>query len=232
MYTLLVTESNEIVTTKRERIMQRSNLVDNLQFLVPPMYKECDITNSTVLLEYVLPCSKKYCSEILMKSDDMYEDHLVYMLPFNTKLTTEPGSIEIQLTFVYVDLDADGNSIQRVRKTSTNKITIVPIAAWSDIVPDAALAALDQRLIKQDAQIKALEELGASLNESKADNLSYDNASGSLQLLSGENEIGNKVTIKSCSCEPIEDGVPVVDFSEAGGTTQPSEDDGSDVVEF
>ena len=34
MYTILVTESNELVTSVKERIMQRSKLVDSLHFLM------------------------------------------------------------------------------------------------------------------------------------------------------------------------------------------------------
>lgn len=210
-YVLLVNEDNTISTTNRERLMQRSKLVDELWFLVDQEYKGYDMSEFTVMLEYILPCSRKYVTEILALDDEMYEDHLLYKLPFDTCLSSEPGDIEIQLTFALAEVDADGKQIQRVRKTSTNVITIVPIAAWSDIIPDAALSAIDQRIIKTQAQLKELEDISAVLSDSKADNIKYNAIDGGLQLTANGKEIGTKVTIKNCDCDP-EEGVPVVDI--------------------
>jgi len=45
MYTILLNNDNKLVTSVRERIMQRSKLVDNLHFLVDPAYKELDMSS-------------------------------------------------------------------------------------------------------------------------------------------------------------------------------------------
>ena len=164
MYTILVTSNNELVTSVAERIMQRSKLVDNLHFLVEPSYKGLSMADFTATLEYILPVSREYRTETLVLSDELYKDRLEYKLPFDTALTREAGKIEVQLTFTCVELDEYGNDVQRVRKTSTTTINIVPISAWADIIPDSALSALDQRLIKLDAQMKALSELGNGNN--------------------------------------------------------------------
>ena len=67
MYTILVTDDNELKVTIKERIMQRSKMVDSFHFLVKPMYKEnIDMTGFTVTMEYVLPVSKKYVTETLV----------------------------------------------------------------------------------------------------------------------------------------------------------------------
>lgn len=217
-YTILIGADNSLTTTNRERIMQRSKLVDDLWFLTCPIYKEQDMSTYTVQLEYILPVSKKYCIEILDLSSEMYKDHLKYLLPFDTKLTSEAGQIQIQLTFAKSDLDAYGNSVQRVRKTSTTTIDIIPIAAWSDIIPDEALSVLDQRLIKIDGAIKAISDYQVILDSTKADNIKYNESENSLQLLSGDTEIGDKVVIKT-SEETLEDGVPVVDLNAATDTS-------------
>lgn len=165
MYTILVNNDNELVTTSKCRIMQRSKLVDKLQFLVEPMYNDLDISQCTVLLEYMLPISKKYCTETLVMSDALYKDtHLEYILPIDTNLTKEHGEIELQLSFIYADLDENGNSVQRTRKTSTTTINILPISAWSDVVPDDALNAIDQRLIEIEATLKAMSDLVEAFN--------------------------------------------------------------------
>ena len=132
MYTILVNQDNTMITSVRERIMQRSKLVDSLHFLVDPIYKGLDMSDFTVIMEYILPVSKKYITEILIKSNEPYnskinKEMLEYTLPFDTKLTREPGDIKVQLTFTKVDLDEYGNNRQYVRKISETTIHITPI---------------------------------------------------------------------------------------------------------
>ena len=111
MYTFLIGEDNTLTATVVERIMERSKLVDSLHFLAEPTYKDVDMSDFVVMLEYVLPISKKYKTEILELSDERYKDMLEYKLPFDTALTSEPGDIEIQLTFAKVELSADDQRI-------------------------------------------------------------------------------------------------------------------------
>lgn len=197
MYTILVNESNELVTTVKERIMQRSKLVDNLHFLVPKMYKGYDMSQFTVMMEYLMPISREYRSEILVMSNELYKDNLEFMLPFDTCLTKEHGKIEVQLTFIKVDLDEEGNSIQRVRKTTPATITIVPISAWSNVIADSALTALDQRLIQVDAMLNAVTEYNQYLQDTKADDIQYteDENGKYIQLTANGSPIGNKIMI-------------------------------------
>ena len=244
MYTILITDANELVATKRERIMQRSKLVDTLHFLTDQLYKEQDMSLYTVSMEYHLPVSGKYRCEILTLSDELYENKLEYKLPIDTDLTAEKGEVEIQLTFLLSDLDEAGRSIQRVRKTSPCTLTIVPIAAWADVIPDSVLTPLDQRLIKQDAQIKALDEFNQFLVKNKADNLVFTD--DKLQLTSQGKRIGDAVTIPNAGSILV-NGVPATEFDDVEGTpgggsgddsgsTPPSGDQGSvtyaPVVEF
>ena len=197
MYTLLVNEKNEIVTTVKERIMQRSKLVDDLHFLVEPIYKGIDMSDFTVMMEYILPVSREYKTEILVKSDELYKDCLEYKLPFDTCLTKEAGRIEVQLSFLRVILDEEGNNIQQVRKTSPATITIVPISAWSNVIADSALTALDQRLIQVDALLNAANEFNQYLHETKADNVidGEDENGRYIQLTANGTPIGNKISI-------------------------------------
>ena len=204
MYTILVNDNNTLTTSVRERIMQRSKLVDSLHFLVEPTYKELNIADFTVTLEYVLPISKKYKVETLIKSDELYKERLEYKLPFDTNLTREYGDIEIQLTFTKVDLDEEGKDVQYVRKTSTTSITVVPISAWSDVIPDEALTDLDQKILKTDAQIKELREIQENILVEKADNLVLDNENKELYLTAEGNQIGNKVKLSDLGDEIVQ----------------------------
>lgn len=233
MYVILVNDDDTLYGSHKERIMQRSKCVDTLVFIVNPIYRNThDMTNATVMLEYVRPVSRKYETEILKLSNERYGDgFLQYKLPLDTNLTAESGKLELQLTFVYADLDASGNSIQRVRKTSTTIVEIVPISAWSDIIPDAALSSLDQRLLVMNAQIKAMDEMNQVIIDNKADNIKYNENTNELQLLSGNKEIGNKVALKTGDAL-LEDGVPVIDFSTASSGDSSTEETDDNVVEF
>lgn len=219
MYTILLNETNELITSVRERIMQRSKLVDNLHFLADPIYKGIDMSDFTVMLEYLTPVSREYRTEILVKSEELYKEKLEYKLPFDTNLTREAGDIEAQLTFIKVSMDADGNSTQQVRKTSPTIITILPISAWSDIIADSALSALDQRLIQTQAMIQATEEMVNYLDSTKADNIIYDDETQSLQLTANGKLIGNSVTIgytgtSVASIEVDKDGNLIINYSD------------------
>lgn len=204
MYTLLLNSTNELITTVKERIMQRSKLVDDLHILVEPTYKGIDMSDWTVCLEYVLPISKEYHTEFLVKSDELYKgSHLEYKLPFDTRLTAEPGDVKLQLTFIKVDINESGQSIQRVRKTSETSITIVPISAWSDLIADNSLNALDQRIIQIDAAISALDELSQTLYDNQVDNISYDKSNNIIQLVAKGQPIGDAIKLNGCSSDIV-----------------------------
>lgn len=210
MYTFLINEDNTLTTTVVERIMERSKMVDNLHFLADTTYKGVDMSDYTVLLEYLLPVSKRYKTEILTKSDELYKNKLEYVLPFDTNLTNEPGDVQIQLTFSNITMDPDGKTTQHVRKVGPGVVHIVPISAWSDVVPDASLTAVDQRILALEALAKSLQDRNQAIFDSKADNLSYDDHV--LQLTSGGKKIGNAIKITTESVETDDGSIRVVPF--------------------
>ena len=78
VYVILVNDDNTMTTAQKQRIIQRSKLVDKMWFLVSPIYGEHDMTNSTVSLEYLSPVSKEYHNELLVLSAEKYKDYLKY----------------------------------------------------------------------------------------------------------------------------------------------------------
>jgi hypothetical protein len=206
MYTILVTDDNELRVTTKERIMQRSKMVDAFHFLVKPKYKDTiDMTGFTVTMEYKLPVSNEYVTkdiseDLVLTVDEegntvLYKEMLEYKLPFDTNLTAEAGEVEVQLTFTKSEMDTEGVVTQYVRKTSPCKITIVPIAAWSNVIPDKALTALDQRILKVDEQIKALSDSAMLLVQDKADNIKLDTDTHEIYLTANGEPIGDRITI-------------------------------------
>ena len=155
-YTIIVCNDSSLYGSCKNRIMQREKLFNKLWILVPPCYNGYDMSQCTVTMRYLLPISKEFKTETLVLSEEKYEEYLKYVLPIDTCLTKEWGNVELNLTFTMLDVDDDGNIIQRVRKTDNHILTITQLPDWDSIVPDSALSALDQRILKQDAQIKAL----------------------------------------------------------------------------
>ena len=179
-----------------------------------------------------MPISKEFKTETLKLSDERYkDDYLKYVLPIDTCLSKEFGEIELNLTFTMLDVDDNGKVVQRVRKTDNHRLHITQLPDWDSIIPDSALSALDQRILKMDAQMRAIEEMNQIVADSKADNIQYNEDTNELQLLSGNKEIGNKVILKTGDAS-LEDGVPVVDFDSVSGDTNIPEEDDDNVVEF
>ena len=222
MYTILVSETNELVTTVRERIMQRSKLVDNLHFLMAPTYKGFDMRKFTAVMEFITPISREFKTEILTQSPNLYKDMIEYKLAIDTVITKEAGPVEIVLTFTYVEMDEAGNVIQHVRKTSGTTLDIIAVPTWCNVVPDSALAALDQRLIAMDARINALNDLSAELDATKADNIKYDESTDTIQLVANGELIGDAVVLKDdrgvINIEVNQDNHMIVHYDD--GTTQ------------
>lgn len=211
IYTILITDSNELVTSIQERILRRSKLVDTLHFLTNPVYKNEDMSQFDVTMEYKLPVSGDVFSVPLMLSTDLYKNQLEYKIPFDTNITKEPGDVEINITFSKVEMDGNGEMVQKVRKVSSTTISILPVSTFTDLIPDSALSALDQRLIMVNAQIQALDALNQELYEKKADNLVLDDKA--LQLTANGERIGDAVDLEGVTTGGSTDGnMRVVEF--------------------
>lgn len=230
-YVIIVENDNSLYGSQKRRIMQREKLVNDLWFLVEQYYNGFDMSQCTVTMRYLLPISRDFVTETLKLSDERYKDYLKYVLPIDTKLTKEYGDIELNLTFTMLDVDDNGKILQRVRKTGNHLLKITPIPDWDSVIPDSALSALDERIIKLDAQMRAIDERNKVIADNKADNIKYNEDTNELQLLSGEKEIGNKVTLKTGETS-LEDGVPVVDFNIPSSDDTSTEETDDNVVEF
>ena len=214
-YTIIVCDDNSLYGSCKSKIMQREKLFNKLWFLVAPCYNGYDMSKCTVTMRYLLPISREFRTETLVLSEERYEEYLKYVLPVDTCFTKECGDIELNLTFTMLDTDEYGNIVQRVRKTGNHILTITRLPNWDSIVPDAALSALDQRILKQDAQIRALADLANALDINQVDDIVYDDKEATLQLSANGVGIGNKVNVK----DMLDDGIPVVDLDSNSGET-------------
>lgn len=222
MFTILIKDTNEmLITTPQERIMQRSKLVDTLHFLVSPTYKDMDMSKFTLLMEYKLPISGECHSEVLTLSEELYKEYLEYKVPFDTSLTKECGKIEVQLTFLFNAMDMEGHITQYSRKISPCFINIIPVSAWSNMVPDSELAAIDQRILKLDAIANQLTDTQNLVIDNKADDISYEN--NTIQLMANGSKIGTSHVLDQ------QNEFDVVEF---GNTEEDDDSDEYTLVEF
>lgn len=212
-YVIIVNNDNSLYGSQKRRIMQREKLFNELWILVPQYYNGFDMAKCTVTMRYLVPISKELKTETLIMSQEMYEDCLKYVLPVDTDLTKEFGELELNLTFTMLSTDDYGGIIQHVRKTGNHVLNITRLPDWDSIVPDNALSALDQRILKQDAQIEALKDLANVIESNKADNIVYDKIKETLQLSSNGVGIGNKVSVR----DMLDDGIPVIDLNNTSG---------------
>lgn len=207
-YTIIVCDDNTLYGSRKRKIMQREKLFNKLQILVPPCYNGYDMSKCIVTMRYLLPVSKEFKTETLTLSGEGYEEYLKYVLPIDTCLTKEWGDIELNLTFIMLDVDNNGNVVQRVRKTGNHILTITKTSDWDSIIPDSALQSLDQRIMVQSAQIKALADIAIALDNNMVDNLVYNEKEESLQLSARGIGVGDKVSVR----DMIDEGIPVVDM--------------------
>lgn len=238
-YVIIVNNDNSLYGSCKRRIMQREKLFNEMWFLVPQYYNGFDMAKCTVTMRYLAPISKELKTETLIMSQEMYEDCLKYVLPVDTALTKEFGELELNLTFTMLSTDDYGGIIQHVRKTGNHVLHITRLPDWDSIVPDNALSALDQRILKQDAQIEALKDLANVIENNKADNIVYDKVKETLQLSSNGVGIGDKVSVR----DMLDDGIPVIDLNNTSGDSADTDVDNDcscgcdcrdniDVVEF
>lgn len=234
MYTVLVKNDNTLISTVRTNIMHRSSMVDGFRVLVDPIYNEeeaYDMRTFQCVMEYKTPISETYTPEILTPLNELYNGKLDYRLPVDTKITSEVGDIEFKFMFLRADMDADGNVIERVRKTSSSTLKILPVAKWSDYIADAKLDSIAQVLLMNQAVANQLGSYADMLNETKADNIAKDNETHEIYLTSNGKEIGNR--IKDSGSLSDDHGVPVVEFG--ASPIVPGEDENGEidnVVEF
>lgn len=235
MYVIIIENDNSLYGSYKEKIIQREKLFNKLCFLVPPHYNGHDMSRCTVTMRYLLPISKEFRTETLILSDERYKEYLKYVLPVDTNLTKEYGDVELNLTFTMLDVDDNGKIIQRVRKTENGVLHITPIPDWDSMIPDSSLMALDQRILKQDAQFESLANIANILDSVKADNLVYNDNEETLQLSARGVGIGNKVSVRDI----LDDGIPVVDLDgKSDDDSNTGNNDGCDcgcednVVEF
>lgn len=118
MYTILITNDNEMDVSVIEPVVEGSNRANKIRFLVPQMYEDLDMSEFTVTLEYVIPKSRWSYDYVLEPSEELYKGMLEYLYEITDEFTEEDGEVEVHLTFVKDDI------VREIRPTT---IRVYPI---------------------------------------------------------------------------------------------------------
>lgn len=198
MYTLKICEDNKVITTVYETIMQRSNLVDKVQFLIPKRFKTItDMSSATITMEYIMPVSREL-SFITLKLNDknFHENYLQYLLPINSRLSSQAGEIEFFLTFTEIQALEDGTFEPHIEHTEKGTIRITAIPDFGNIDLDDFMRAFDQKLIAQDVILNKQDALLQEMHMNMVQDIKLDNLTQTLHLLSENGKLGNGVNVE------------------------------------
>lgn len=198
MYTLLIDDDNNIITSNYQTIMQRSNLVDKVEFLIPKSFKAIkNMAAAKVTMEYILPVSKELSFLTLTLSNPDYDaNYLQYLLPIKSRLTAQAGDIRFFLTFTEIVQLEDGTFESHIEHTKEGTIKITSIPEMGNIDLDDFMRAFDQKLLAQDAILNKQDALLQEMYMESAKDIVLDKITKTLHLLSENGTLGNGVNVE------------------------------------
>ena len=230
-YTILINEDHSFTHTNVKKIMYRSTGIDTLRFLVKPTYNNLDMRTANVVLEYVTPISRKYEVIVLKPSEELYKNRVEFVLPIDTRFTSEVGELELTINFSYLSKNDDGTFREQVRNIGYTSLLIEDTVRWSDYIASSSLDNIAQIMLTNQSMLEEMKAQAELIAYEKADSIAKDEKTNEIYLTSNGVEIGKRITDADTKCEADENGVPVVDFS----VVEPEEPENNtvdNVVEF
>ncbi len=175
MYVIKMNSDKSLENTINATIYQYEKNADTLVFLVPKFYEENNLADCSMMLRYILPDGTGKSEELFMEPEP-YKNYYRYHLDVNTKITSQPGKIELWLSAI------NFNDIL-VLKSGTAYIEVTPRKNIVDCFCDEDL----EQLERLEAKVKELED-------SKADDIIL-NTDSTIQLTANGQPIGQKISI-------------------------------------
>lgn len=212
-YTILINKDHTFTHTNIKRIMRRSNLIDQIRFLVDPVYNNLNMMTTNAVLQFVTPISRTYTPLLLTPSPELYKGKVEYLVPLDTNYTKEAGELELTIHFSYLSLE-NGEFKPQVRTIGKTSITIHDDVHWSDYIPTAdldniaSMFTLNQSIVEQNRiNIEMLADI------TPVDIKLSDDKKVIYLVNENGNKVGNTIAVEElgdCLCE---DGVPIVELT-------------------
>lgn len=201
MYTLRITDDNNVITTVKESLMEKSNCVNSIQIIINKLYKEqIDMTDTTAYMKYVLPVTKKIKMTKLIADTTTDESHILYTIPVTANISAEPGDIEVSFTFLKLVHDEESDiTTSYVRKTESGLIHITKLAQFDSYEPSEMLTELDQRILALMATAEDIKKLGQATYDNMPIDMKLDSEAKKLTLVNANGNTGDGVGIAELS---------------------------------
>lgn len=201
MYTLRITDDNNVITTVKESLMEKSNCVNSIQIVINKLYKEqINMTDTTAYMKYVLPVTKKIKMTQLIADTTTDESHILYTIPVTANISAEPGDIEVSFTFLKLVHDEESDTTTSyVRKTESGLIHITKLAQFDSYEPSEMLTELDQRILALMATAEDIKKLGQATYDNMPIDMKLDSEAKKLTLVNANGNTGDGVGIADLS---------------------------------
>ena len=201
MYTLRITDDNNVITTVKESLMEKSNCVNSIQIIINKFYKEqIDMTDTTAYMKYVLPVTKKIKMTKLIADTTTDESHILYTIPVTANISAEPGDIEVSFKFLKLVHDEESDTTTSyVRKTESGLIHITKLAQFDSYEPSEMLTELDQRILALMATAEDIKKLGQATYDNMPIDMKLDSEAKKLTLVNANGNTGDGVGIADLS---------------------------------
>lgn len=201
MYTLRITDDNNVITTVKESLMEKSNCVNSIQIIINKLYKEqINMTDTTAYMKYVLPVTKKIKMTQLIADTTTDESHILYTIPVTANISAEPGDIEVSFTFLKLVHDEESDTTTSyVRKTESGLIHITKLAQFDSYESSEMLTELDQRILALMATAEDIKKLGQATYDNMPIDMKLDSEAKKLTLVNANGNTGEGIGIADLS---------------------------------
>ena len=223
MYSILMQNDKTLVATSRTVLRQYESLVDKIQFIIPRLYGDLDFFTGDyqIVLKYVDQANIPH-TVFLDKSEELYkEDYINCILPVGIELTRFAGDITMYISVLDVNIEDEIKA--EVLHTNGITITITPLDDIYGFSPSESFQKMDQEILKLQAAIKANTILTESIDQNKADDLSYED--NTLSLMANGKKIGTSHVLDQ------QKEIDIVEFGDSEDQDTPSTD-GDTFIEF
>lgn len=216
VHTILINNDNTITKRMNGAIMEGSSNVDSLRILVSPTYKDkfgdLVMADCICVMEITTPIGRRYKTQPLTPSEELYKERLEYLLPITLDMTKEAGKLGFKFFFTKLEMNADGTFKERIRETYDSYLDIIETKHWDDYVSTSDLRPLVDVMMTIQSKANHLEAMAEKINSTKIDNLEYDKESNILKGYADGVQV-DEVQLEDASECGCEEGVPVVDFT-------------------
>ena len=208
---LINTDSKTVIQTTFSAVVEKSNNIEDIRFIVAKTYIgsdniEYDLSDFDFVVQYILPVSKTVKSVTLV-GEDYEEEYLLYKFTSTSaKLTSEPGTVEMSLSFLKTELDTEGQRVNYVLEISNPaELEITPLVNWFS-ASDEQLSKFTELYLNNKAQIEALTVLAQYIEDHKADDITISTSGEKLVLTNNGQVIGEGVNLSDLNEKLVETG--------------------------